>query len=221
MSETLELVHSGARYTLHSQPETGQDRWVLETLGFKTGGFFVEIGAFDGVYHSNTLTLERDFGWRGVLIEAVETLAAKAKKNRRAAVLNRAIGPDAGLHSFFDAGQWGGLCEFTRPNLLRGHTVYGNPTVELPTVSLLDALNKENLPSVIDYLSIDIEGAEYPVLNSYLNHPSSHMFRCITVEVGVNRDDLPKLVEMMAPLGYRLDRVVAWDAFFVNDMLVS
>jgi hypothetical protein len=33
-------------------------------------GFFVECGALDGELRSNTLTLERDHGWRGVLIEA-------------------------------------------------------------------------------------------------------------------------------------------------------
>ena len=37
---------------------------------FQTGGFFVECGALDGELRSNTLTLERDYGWRGVLIEA-------------------------------------------------------------------------------------------------------------------------------------------------------
>jgi hypothetical protein len=33
-------------------------------------GFFVECGALDGETRSNTLTLERRHGWRGVLIEA-------------------------------------------------------------------------------------------------------------------------------------------------------
>jgi hypothetical protein len=33
-------------------------------------GFFVECGALDGELRSNTLTLERKHGWRGVLIEA-------------------------------------------------------------------------------------------------------------------------------------------------------
>ena len=37
---------------------------------FQRDGFFVECGAFDGETRSNTLNLERDLGWTGVLIEA-------------------------------------------------------------------------------------------------------------------------------------------------------
>lgn len=33
-------------------------------------GLFVECGALDGELHSNTLSLERNYGWSGVLIEA-------------------------------------------------------------------------------------------------------------------------------------------------------
>jgi hypothetical protein len=33
-------------------------------------GFFVECGALDGEFYSNTLVLERDFGWRGLLVES-------------------------------------------------------------------------------------------------------------------------------------------------------
>ena len=35
----------------------------------KTGGFFVECGAFDGEFGSNTLFMERNLQWKGILIE--------------------------------------------------------------------------------------------------------------------------------------------------------
>ena len=37
---------------------------------FQREGFFVECGAYDGETRSNTLNLERELGWSGVLIEA-------------------------------------------------------------------------------------------------------------------------------------------------------
>ena len=39
-------------------------------LFFQREGFFVECGAYDGETRSNTLNLERELGWSGVLIEA-------------------------------------------------------------------------------------------------------------------------------------------------------
>ena len=49
-----------------------EDVLMLPTLLAGTRGkpgTFVELGAFDGVKFSNTLMLEKCFGWQGLLIE--------------------------------------------------------------------------------------------------------------------------------------------------------
>lgn len=46
----------------------------------KEGGFFVEIGAHDGQNLSNTLWLERQHLWSGLLIEANSDLCQKLDK---------------------------------------------------------------------------------------------------------------------------------------------
>jgi len=45
------------------------DCFVDHILSSKRNGFFVEIGAYDGELHSNSLFLERVRGWRGLLVE--------------------------------------------------------------------------------------------------------------------------------------------------------
>ena len=37
---------------------------------FQKNGFFIECGAYDGETRSNTLNLERYYGWTEILIEA-------------------------------------------------------------------------------------------------------------------------------------------------------
>jgi hypothetical protein len=40
--------------------QAGQDAWVLQqVLDYKIGGYFVDIGAFDGIHLNNTYWLER------------------------------------------------------------------------------------------------------------------------------------------------------------------
>ena len=59
--------------------QEGQDRIVAMLLGGSStqGGleqrnarFFVDLASSNGLTHSNTRTLERDHGWRGLCIEA-------------------------------------------------------------------------------------------------------------------------------------------------------
>ena len=63
------LTSTGATRWKHFS-QWGQDALVDSLLREKQGGFFVEAGAFDGETHSNTLFLEQQRGWSGVLVEA-------------------------------------------------------------------------------------------------------------------------------------------------------
>ena len=60
---------SGSWHSTH-----GQDRTVAELLGWKHDGYFVDVGASDPHVASNSRALERDYGWRGLCIEASAAL---------------------------------------------------------------------------------------------------------------------------------------------------
>ena len=52
---------------------------------FEDKGFFVEVGAFDGVFLSNTLWFERNWNWTGLLLEAnPRVFSTLVTRNRRA-----------------------------------------------------------------------------------------------------------------------------------------
>jgi FkbM family methyltransferase len=52
-------------------------------------GFFVEVGANDGITQSNTAYLERYLGWRGILIEPIPELAERCRQNRPRAIVEQ------------------------------------------------------------------------------------------------------------------------------------
>jgi len=63
------------------------DLRLIEAIAPSPGGYFVELGANDGVRQSNTYKLQRHFGWTGLLIEPsprrfVECVANRAFGNR-------------------------------------------------------------------------------------------------------------------------------------------
>ena len=61
----------------------------MNVFYFKKKGFFVEAGALDGETMSNTLTIERNQSWTGLLIEADPVSFEKMKeKNRKAWLAN-------------------------------------------------------------------------------------------------------------------------------------
>lgn len=70
--------------------------WIHEHLRElfqdQEGGFFVEAGALDGVYLSNTLWLERNLGWTGLFIEPdEESFKALRFRHRRAWISNTCL----------------------------------------------------------------------------------------------------------------------------------
>ena len=60
--------------------QAGQDQWVHNIVGDK--GFFVDIGAYDGVQTSNTYALEL-LGWDGICVEGHPLYFAACQKQRQ------------------------------------------------------------------------------------------------------------------------------------------
>ena len=59
------------------------DKMIVELFEGMKGGFFIEVGAADGVNCSNTFLLEKKYNWKGLLIEARKSDYILCKKNRK------------------------------------------------------------------------------------------------------------------------------------------
>jgi len=154
---------------MKSHSEAGQDLWVLEILGNQRNGFFVDAGAHDGEKCSNTLLLEKEFGWAGVCIEADPANFTALMEKRSCLCVNACLHPLREMVRFFDFGLTGSVVDDGRDI---GREAQGVP--------LEDVLDSVGSPPVIDYLSMDIEGHEHAVLE---NFPfDRYAFRTITIE---------------------------------------
>lgn len=208
-----------------SQPATRQDEWVLSQS--QGPGYFIEIGAHDGVRHSNTLTLERFFNWTGLLVEPNPRLFKLLQRNRPdCAHSDECIGPRDDFQQSFvigDAGgsdSFSGLIEHMSDEWYEGHARHKSRIEHMDTTSLRSLLEKNICPTTIDYLSLDVEGAELAILESFfgrprLHRPGDYRINLLTIEFRYDRLLLDKL-EKLLDSEYRLTEVRAFDACFVH-----
>ncbi|MEO1158824.1 MAG: hypothetical protein AAFW74_00005, partial [Pseudomonadota bacterium] len=68
----------------------------------KRQGYFVEVGVGDGEKFSNTLLLERDLGWRGILAEPASMFHKSISDTRSAILDKRAVSDESGNTVLFE-----------------------------------------------------------------------------------------------------------------------
>jgi FkbM family methyltransferase len=193
----------------------GQDRWVVERVfeGRCGGGYFVEIGAADGRTHSNTYALERSYGWTGIVVEANPKYIPPLRRNRRCSCIHACVDGETGQTDFFCFGFVGGIIGQDTDNapgkrgaLLEKHS---GQVIRMQTTSLQDILKSMNAPPLIDYLSIDVEGAELRILTGFPFH--QFKFEAITIERPTRA-----VHRLLKGADYVLDRVHRYDGFYVS-----
>jgi len=59
-----------------------QDKFVLHTLKEKRNGFFLEIGSNDPIFINNTYLLEKQYDWKGIMIEYDGRYLSSYKEHR-------------------------------------------------------------------------------------------------------------------------------------------
>ena len=187
-----------------SKAQVRQDLFAISESNFKRDGYFVEVGAQDGILGSNTYMLENDFSWDGIVVEPSKTHEYTLSRNRKCKVEHCAIWSSSGLtFQFVDLGH-SGLSTFK--NLMKDG-IHGKTRSEstfqqydVQTLSLNDLLEKHNAPRVIDFLSIDTEGSEYEILANF--DFNKHDVRIITVEHNYEEIQRSKIYDKLTKAGF-------------------
>jgi FkbM family methyltransferase len=154
------------KYAALSKSQIFQDIFVLDYLNFPNNGFFVEFGAYDGKYLSNTYLLEKKFNWKGIVAEPAISLQKKLRKNRNCFKEFKCVYSESGKKLIFNetnSKELSTIDKFSNKDGHKNERLLGNKyTVE--TISLNDLLKKFNCPKNFEYLSMDTEGSEFEIL---------------------------------------------------------
>ena len=161
--------------TFYSQDRQDQ---FLESRVFKghKNGVFVDVGAHDGRSFNNTLFFEETHGWTGINVEPIKEVFDKLAIARPTSInLNCAVSDTNGTAEFiYNSGyteMLSGLKAHYDPRhaarLGRELVAYkgSSATITIPTRTLASVFEEHNIRHV-NYLSIDVEGAEFAVIRS-------------------------------------------------------
>ena len=192
--------------------QNGQDDEVVELLRGFEEGYFVELGACDGIFLSNTFKLEYFFRWDGLLIEPGADDRERIASVRNAAVDDRGVGPDEDMQGYLrtERGPMGDVVDidcFSESSEVN----------EIALTTLGRILDEHSAPSQIDFISLDIEGGELEVLRSFDFSKWQVAIWCVEHNYGPTRRIMR---ELMKEEGYRcLPR--GYDDFFVHPEFIK
>jgi len=216
--ELMRLFIDGLGLANEQTSQLGQEMVALMHSGVKRGGYFVEFGATDGVSLSNTLMLEKRFGWTGILAEPARCWHSSLAANRAVAIDTDCVWTTTGATLEFnmtDAGELSTIATFSDSDGHRQSRANGD-RYDVRTVSLNDLLARHNAPRYIDYLSIDTEGSEYSILSGF--DFTRHRFGLITCEHNYT-PERDKIHSLLAAQGYErmLTGLSKWDDWYFGD----
>lgn len=205
--------------------QIGQDEYYINNIiKGKRNGIFLDIGANDGKHGSNTATLEYEYGWTGLCIEANPKLIKTLISNRpNSKIIHKAVWTSKGnveieVPKSFKGSeppdQLGRISGIERNQTAfkkffdKGYDTY---TVESDTVT---SIVKETLglPITIDYMSLDTEGAEIEALQSINFNKINIKF--MTIEHGNRKGYKNIFADYLKQFGYRVHRINQWDIEF-------
>ena len=201
------LSHFSKKYK-DSKSQLLQDLFVDHVLN-KENGFFVEVGACDGLVHSNSYYLEKNKKWNGILCEPAEFWHEKLKINRpNCFIEKKPIFSDLKKKVKFSVKAGG-----------RSHIVNnGNDKnlISLDSITLNQLFLKQGV-DIIDYLSVDTEGSEFDILSD-LNF-NKYRPTIITVEHNYKKINRKKIFSLLKNNNYSryFKSITRFDDWYIDN----
>jgi FkbM family methyltransferase len=146
----------------------------------KRNGYFVEVGALDGLRMSQSYLFEKTLDWNGIVVEPNPVWKDELNLQRNCNISTNAVSSTNGTATFEsrEIAAFSGLKSSV--NASRSSDIIGEFEVE--TITLCDLLDKCNAPETIDWVSIDTEGAELDILNQFFADNKRYKINLLSFE---------------------------------------
>ena len=174
----------------------------------RTNGFFLDVGAAWPIANSNTYYLESHLGWSGIAVDALPEYGPSWEESRpRSRFYSYLVTDRAGTVETFYRSELTGVSSYRREGAQgpSGKTAYEE--TEVPSITLNHLLEASGV-SRVDFVSMDIEGAELMALAGFDIDRFRPELVCIEAKA-VNRTGI---FEYFEAHGYeRIERYLEYD----------
>lgn len=142
-----------------------EDVYLMRCFRERKDGFYIDVGAGHPVIDNVSFAFYLK-GWRGITVEPNPSLARLSRSVRpRDLGVETLVGSVPGEARFFLVDDFHGLSTMIGENARAAAENYGKKSNELTLpVTTLAELCRKHQPQAIDFLKIDVEGAEQDVL---------------------------------------------------------
>jgi FkbM family methyltransferase len=197
--------------------QCGEDKHIHQKyFPYKREGVFLEMGAMNGITYSNTKFFEDILGWTGVLIEPIPELATACVRNRpRSKVFQCAVSQSSAPLQIYSHAAVSSLVKFTTPEYFDDwHKGKNIPVIQVPSRRLDDILHEAGI-NQIQFWSLDVEGAEYEVLQT-MDWTIPVDVICIEMLGGSHAEINEKCRALLRAQGFRLSETFAHNEIWVS-----
>lgn len=195
-------------YAQVKQDEIIVDLLELDQRHHSTNGnnnnnlFFIDLAANDAKEFSNTLALERHHGWNGLCIEP-NAVYWYGLSHRKCITVGALVGDTVQPVQVKFRGVFGGIVGRMDEKLANRKREPDSQVETRYTVPFAQILLQFKAPKMIDYMSLDVEGAEYLVMNSFPFE--DYTIRLLTIERPTRQ-----LKTLLESHGYLFLKDLAW-----------
>jgi len=148
----------------------GEDKFLHKNYLDYRKGFFIELGASDGKHGSNTKFFEDELSWNGILIEPTKDQYDQLIINRPNCYnFNCVVSEINGEVDFIGNGFVGGMLSTMSEKHKSNFNLYehnGHAPTRIKSLPFYEITKNINIKRV-DLFSIDVEGGEFDVLNTF------------------------------------------------------
>lgn len=158
---------------IYARSQFGEDKWIINYFKENNidylNNIFIEIGAYDGFEFSNTYLWELKYGWRGLLIEGSPVYYNGLIHSQRpySAKINKVVCNTSGIIDFNDKSLGiSGIKKYEIPEREDVRKENHYKVIQVECSPMRDIIKEYGLTH-IDVFSLDVEGAELELLNTF------------------------------------------------------